>query len=721
MSAGDPNNTYFGSYREVFARDLYEAWTGLVADGDLATARAATLFLFNRQQLPDGSMPRNSLVNGRLAPDSFGVQLDETAYPILMAAQLGLTDSSLYTNHIRPAANFVAAHGPAFGVERWEEQSGYSPSTIAAEIAGLLAAADLADANHDPVSAHVWRGVADDYQRSVKGWTVTTSGSSAAHPYFIRLSKTGDPNAAISYNVGNGGPTLDQRDVIDAGFLELTRLGLLAAADADVAQSLPVVDATIRSDTASGPGWHRYNGDGYGDRSSDGRPWAPSGQGTGHVWPVLSAERAEQALQTGHAAEAVTLLDGMAKFASGVGLIPEQDWELPDLAASPYGTDPTVASIGFVNGKAAGSAAPLTWSAGAFVRLFADVAAGRLVDQPANTVARYITHTQGQTTLTVTSPADSSAVTGNVAVAGTSVPGNRIDVLATNTDGDFTTTASSATADINGKLSFTIPVTAGTTVLNIVATSPNGATAHVARTVVFDFVPGTLLLDVADPDNDDNGPGNYAYPTSDNFKPGAFDLQRFQVYDDGANVIFRVQTRDLTPTFGSPLGAQLVDVYVHDPGAATTSTAASFASRNYTIDPGSAWSRLIEVQGFGQRYIDANGTTVGTVNIRANQVSRFITFSVPKASVGQPGSGWGFTVVLTGQDGFSSDQARGFQPTPQDFQFGVCATASADPHCTFAPNLVPKAVDVITPSGVAQSTELDYTLGPVVITGVTIP
>ena len=78
--------------------------------------------------------------------------------------------------------------------------------------------------------------------------------------------------------------------------------------------------------------------------------------------------------------------------------------------------------------------------------------------------------------------------------------------------------------------------------------------------------------------------------------------------------------------------------------------------------------------------------------------------------------------MLTGQDGFSPDQARGFQPTPQDFQFGVCATASADPHCTFDPDTVPKAVDVITPAGVAQSDELDYTLhSPVVISGVTIP
>src|SRR6185436_9190888 len=154
-------------------------------------------------------MPRNSLVNGKTAPDSFGTQLDEAAYPIVMAYQLGMTDASLYADHIRPAANFVAAHGPTFGAERWEEQGGYSPSTIAAEIAGLVAAAKLADANGDATSAAIWLGVADDWQRSVKGWTVTTNGPLAAHPYFIRLSKTGDPNAAISYNVGNGGPKLD--------------------------------------------------------------------------------------------------------------------------------------------------------------------------------------------------------------------------------------------------------------------------------------------------------------------------------------------------------------------------------------------------------------------------------------------------------------------------------------------------------------------------------
>ncbi|HEY7625855.1 MAG TPA: glucodextranase DOMON-like domain-containing protein [Ilumatobacteraceae bacterium] len=722
VSAGDPLNTYFGSYREVFSRDLYEAWTGLMAAGDRQTARDATLFLFERQQQADGSMPRNSLVNGKTAPDSFGTQLDEVAYPILMADQLGMTDPALYEQHIKPAANFVVARGPSFGAERWEEQSGFSPSTIAAEVAGLLAAAHLADVNGDAASARVWRAVADDYQRSIRSWTLTTNGSKSPTPYFIRLSKNGDPNAAVTYNVGNGGPTLDQRDVIDAGFLEYTRLGLLAADDDDIANSLTVVDATIKSDTASGPGWHRYNGDGYGDDGVTGAPWAPSGKGTGHLWPALTAERAEHSLQVGDTATAASLLDAMARFSSGVGLIAEQSWEFPDLAASPYGTDPTLASIGFDNGKPAGSASPLVWSAGSFVRLAADLRAGRLLDQPSNTVARYLDHQQGQTTLDVTAPVNNTAVSGSpLTVSGTSEPGNQIDVLVNNTDANMAATTASTVAAGDGSFAVDVPITGGVSVVNVTATSPTGATAHATRTIVFDFVPGTALLDVTDPDGDDNGPGNYAYATFVDFHSGAWDMQRFQVFDDGTNIIFRVQNRDQSPTFGSPLGAQLIDVYVHDPAAAATSTAPSHPLRNFQIAPEAAWSTLIQVQGFGQRFENASGTTLGTVSIRANALSRFITFSVPKAALGQPGPGWIFTVVETGQDGFSPDQARSFAATPQDFAFGVCATASADPHCTVNPGSVPKVMDVLTPPGVSQADELDYTLhSPVTITGVAI-
>ena len=221
---GEP--TYFGSYREVFARDLYEAFAGLLVAGDVQTARDATRFLFERQQQPDGSMPRNSLENGKVAPDTGGLQLDETSYPILMDWQSGLAyDSTLYTKHVIPAADFLVAHGPSDGVERWEEQSGFSPSTIAAEIAGLTAASHIARVHGDRVRADIYQATADYFARNIKAWTVTDGGPLSAAPHFIRLSKTGDPNAAITYNLGNGSITADQRAIVDQGFLELVRLG----------------------------------------------------------------------------------------------------------------------------------------------------------------------------------------------------------------------------------------------------------------------------------------------------------------------------------------------------------------------------------------------------------------------------------------------------------------------------------------------------------------
>jgi glucoamylase len=333
--------TYFGSYRETFSRDAYETFTGFLTDGDLASARAITTFLFDRQQLASGAFPRNSLTNGKAAPDTGGLQLDETAYPILMAWQSGLGgDRALYTGHVRPAAEFLVAHGASGGVERWEEQSGYSPSTIAAEIAGLVAAGAIARENGDQASARVFDATADAFQRSVTGWTVTTNGPDSTQPYFIRLSKTGDPNAAISYNLGNGGPTLDQRSVIDQGFLELTRLGELPGNLPVIANSLAVTGGVIASPVPSGTGYHRYNGDGYGDASGTGQPWATTDTGTGHLWPVLSGERGEQDLSAGDMTGARAALSFMQRSASGVGLIPEQVWEQPDLPASPYGSDP---------------------------------------------------------------------------------------------------------------------------------------------------------------------------------------------------------------------------------------------------------------------------------------------------------------------------------------------------------------------------------------------
>ncbi len=728
--ANDPNNLFVGGYKEVFARDLYEAWTALYTDGDQATARATVRYLLLKSQQANGSQPRNSLLDGTKAADAFNDQLDETAYPILMALQSGLAGDTALWPRVKLAANFLVSHGPSFGVERWEEQTGYSPSTIAAEIAGLVAAATIADQQGDPSSARVWRATADQYQRSIKAWGVTTNGPLSADPYFIRLSKTGDPNAAISYNVGNGGPTLDQRAVADAGFLEYVRLGILPATDPVILNSLAVTDAAIQRPTDSGVGWLRYNGDGYGDCfvgagtncTVTGAPWTNNFSGTGHPWPVLGAERAQQYLAQGLTTDASAALVSINRMNSGPGLVPEQVWDRANVPASPYGTDPATASIGFINGKADGSASPLTWGSAAQVRLTADLAAGRSLEQPAQLRDRYVTRTQGTTPLTVTSPLDGSATGSTTTVAGTAAPGATIDIADVATDANSATTLTHLTAAADGSFSATVTSAAGTNVFVITSTASNGGTAQVVRSVVNDVVDGTLLYSVDDPTGDDNGPGNYVYPKAGDFHAGAFDLTKFQVYDTGSTVTFRVQTANLTPTFGSTNGAQLVDVYVSKPGATSTSTASSYPGMNYTtLVP---WSRLIEAQGFGNnRFVDATGTSVGTVAIGANAVSRYITFRVDKAALGgTPASGWGFAVALTGQDGTHGvDQTRGFGSTPGDYTFGVCAAATPSALCSADPNTVPKVMDTIVPTGVSQAAELDYTAGAVKLAEVTIP
>ena len=736
-SPGGPPS-YFGSYREVFARDLYEAFTGLLADGDIATARAATMFLFDRQQLPDGSMPRNSLLNGKPAPDTGGTQLDEAAYPILMAQLTGLGgDATLYQDHIRPAADFLVSHGPSFGVERWEEQSGYSPSTIAAEIAGLTAAAAIATAHGDTARARLYQATADDFQRMIKTWTVTVTGPYAPR-YFIRTSKTGDPNAAISYGLGNGGPTLDQRTVVDGGFQELVRLGELPISDPDVQASLAVEDQHISKSTPSGTGYYRYgnsaalgSADGYGDcyqPSQDsckvvGAPWPPTDTGTGHLWPNLSGERAESDLSAGNAGGAESLLNAVINFSSGVGLVPEQAWENPDLPASPFGSDPATASIGFTDGKAAGSASPLTWAQAQELRLILSLGTGRNVDTPAVTTQRYVAHgAPGALPVTITAPASGSTLAvSSTTVTGTTAAGAPVTIATADSTTGAPTTVTSTTAAADGSFSAEVPVSFGSNVITVAASTADGRSTGYGQVTVTNEGGGTTVLDVPDPVGDDNGPGTYQYPTAPDFKDGSFDLTRYQVLSDGTFAYLRVTLRTLVPTFGVIDGAQLLDVYVHVPGASPNSTAAAFPSRNYSIAaPG--WSQRVEVQGFAAPvWQRASGGAVGTPFVLASGSDRTITIALPEAQLGTPGSGWGFTVVLTGQDGFSPDQARGFASTSQPFLFGVCAAGNTAPICSVDPATVPKAVDVITPAGVSQATELNPALGPVVIQPVTVP
>jgi glucoamylase len=507
------------TYREVFTRDSYETFTGLLADGDVGSARAMVQFLYDKTQQPDGSFPRDSLLNGAIPPDTFGlVEIDEDAYPLLMAWEAGLAGNvSFYQAHIRPDADFIVDHGPAYGAERWEEHPGFSPADIAAEIAGLVAAAHLAQAAGDPARARLYLATADYYQRNVAKWTVTTTGPDASR-YFIRLSPTGNPNVSETYDLGNGSlSNVDQRDVIDASFLELTRLGELPADDPTVQDSLKVVDSVLESQTASGPGWHRYgvkagqlgqpagSTDGYGDCyapdptscSPTGTPWFPTGTGSGHPWPLLSGERAEQDLQSGDVSAATSLAESMQLMSSGLGLVPEQAWEDPDTPASPYGSDPATASIGFTNGQAAGSADPLIWAQAQYLRLVLDVQAGHLIDQPAITRDRYVSSGLPATvplTFSVTAP-------GAVATppnTSTAAPAITEDILASQESGLITqqtqaTVTGKTTPGATVDISVGQPGAPGNTTVIVQTVAGSDGTFH----AVVPTPPGQSILTVS--------------------------------------------------------------------------------------------------------------------------------------------------------------------------------------------------------------------------------
>jgi glucoamylase len=352
----------------IWARDLYEVATGLIAAGDRAAAERALNYLFTVQQESDGRFPQNSWLDGR--PYWTGIQMDDIAYPIILAWQLGKSDLSTWQKHVRPAAEFVIAHGPATQQERWEEVSGYSPSTIAAEIAGLVCAAEIARQNNAAVDADRYLHVADDWASNIEKWLVTTTGhlggSLAAQGYYIRINNNTDPNDGYRLDVHNGGGVWDERDIVDAGFLELVRLGIRPADDPVIARSLQVIDSVIRTETPNGPGFHRYNHDGYGETFFAG-PWL--GEGVGRLWPIFTGERGEYEIAGGH--DPKLYLDAMLAFANRGGMIPEQVWDE---------AQPTPSN--FVFGMGTGSATPLAWSMAQFLRLVVCAEEKRLVETP---------------------------------------------------------------------------------------------------------------------------------------------------------------------------------------------------------------------------------------------------------------------------------------------------------------------------------------------------
>ncbi|MEV0713095.1 glycoside hydrolase family 15 protein [Asanoa sp. NPDC050611] len=375
-----------GPYHLVWSRDLYQIATALIAAGDTAGANRSLDYLFDVQQKPDGSFPQNSRVDG--TPVWTGLQLDEVALPIVLAHQLGRTDR---WSQVKKAADFLLSfeqdgnRAPWSPQDRWENQSGYSPATIAAEIAGLVCAADMAKANGDSASAARYLATADDWQARVKSWTVTTTGPYSAGPYFLRLTKDGNPNAGTTYTIGDSGPAdVDQRRVVDPSFLDLVRLGVLPPDDPAVVNTLGVIDAQLKT----GRYYHRASFDGYGEKV-DGSQWEfglPDGSRItrGRAWPLLNGERGEYQIAAGQVGAARRQIDAMADAAGPGAMLPEQVWD----------DQPPAGTAGFKPGTPTFSATPLAWTHAGYLRLAANVAAGRVLEQPAIVAERYASPAQ---------------------------------------------------------------------------------------------------------------------------------------------------------------------------------------------------------------------------------------------------------------------------------------------------------------------------------------
>jgi len=365
-----------GGYHLVWARDLYEVATGLLSAGDKAAAERALNYLLTVQQKSDGSFPQNSWLDGK--PYWTALQMDEVSYPMILAWQLRRFDADTWQHHIRPEAEFVVAHGPVTQQERWEELPGYSPSTIAAEIAGLVCAADIARKNGAKEDADRYLRTADEWAGNIEKWLVTTTGhlggSNSSVGYYIRIDNNSDPNDGYQLDVRNGGGVWDERDVVDAGFLEFVRLGIRSPNDPVVAHSVEIIDSTIRVETPNGPSFRRYNHDGYGDTFFGG-PWL--GEGIGRLWPIFTGERGEYEIARGN--DPKVYLDAMLHFANAGGMIPEQVWDRAE--ATP---------LRLKFGSGTGSATPLAWSMAQFIRLVVCAEEKRIVEQPEVVAAHFL-------------------------------------------------------------------------------------------------------------------------------------------------------------------------------------------------------------------------------------------------------------------------------------------------------------------------------------------
>ena len=380
-----------GGYHLVWPRDLVETAGALLAAGASNDAVRVLRYLEATQEAA-GNWAQNLWLDGR--PYWSGVQMDETAFPILLLDLLrreaapGLGKLERWWPMVRNAAGFILRNGPVTQQDRWEEDGGYSPFTLAAEISALLAAADIAELTGHADGATLLRDAADAWNDNIERWVYATGGDLAQQigvdGYYVRISPPQSDGAASPTqgfvpikNRPPGGDMGRAFQIVSPDSLALVRFGLRAHDDPRILNTIRVIDALLRVQLPQGPCWYRYNGDGYGEHK-DGSPF--DGTGIGRPWPLLGGERAHYELAAGRRREAEALLSMIESSTAGHGrLLPEQVWDADDIPA-----------LELFRGKPTGSACPLVWAHSEYVKLRRSLRDGKIFDQPPQTVQRYL-------------------------------------------------------------------------------------------------------------------------------------------------------------------------------------------------------------------------------------------------------------------------------------------------------------------------------------------
>ncbi|MEO6811127.1 MAG: glycoside hydrolase family 15 protein, partial [Isosphaeraceae bacterium] len=325
-----------------------------------------------------------------------GVQLGETAFPILLLDLLrreGVLEPKAVAQYwpmVRRAVAYIVRSGPSTQEDRWENQNGYTPYTLANVIAALLVAADVADDQGEESISTYLRETADAWNSAIESWLYVTGTELArrvgVEGYYVRivpagLNENSTPKVGhmrLKANPPSKNGKIPITDVISPDALAFVRYGMRRPDDPRILNTIKVIDAVNKVETPFGPCWHRYNGGGYGEHD-DGAPYQETNRGHGRAWPLLTGERAHYELMAGRLDEALRLLHTLEAFAGDGGMIPEQVWDADDLPEQ-----------GLFKGRPSGSAMPLVWAHAEYIKLRRSLSDGRVFDLPPQTAQRYL-------------------------------------------------------------------------------------------------------------------------------------------------------------------------------------------------------------------------------------------------------------------------------------------------------------------------------------------